>query len=66
MVTAECLVEVVEPAGSDTFVISRLGGKEVIARMRADLSLRPGENLPFAFDMQKAVFFDPATERRIA
>ena len=65
LVTAECLVEVVEPAGSDTFVISRLGGREVIARMRADLALRPGETLPFAFNMQKAVFFDPKTERRI-
>jgi multiple sugar transport system ATP-binding protein len=66
VVTANCLVEVVEPAGSDTYVVSRLGGKEVIARMRADLTLRPGESLPFAFHMHKAVFFDPASGRRIA
>jgi multiple sugar transport system ATP-binding protein len=65
VVVAECLVEVVEPAGSDTYVVSRLGGKEVIARMRADLALRPGEPLPFAFHMHKAVFFEPASGRRI-
>src|SRR5260370_37083385 len=31
----EAQVEVVEPAGSDTFVVTNLAGKEVIARMRA-------------------------------
>jgi multiple sugar transport system ATP-binding protein len=66
VVVAPCLVEVVEPAGSDTYVVSRLGGKEVIARMRADLTLRPGETLPFAFHMHKAVFFDPASGQRVA
>jgi len=62
---ARCLVEVVEPAGSDTFVVTRLGGKEVIARMRADAQVRPGQTAPFAFNMDKAVLFDPETERRI-
>ena len=52
--------------GFATALVGRLGGKEVSARMRADLALAPGERMPFAFDMQKAVFFDPATERRIA
>jgi multiple sugar transport system ATP-binding protein len=65
VITAECQVEVVEPAGSDTYVVSRIGGKELIARMRADLALAPGDRMPFAFDMQKAVFFDRETERRI-
>ncbi|RVI71546.1 ABC transporter ATP-binding protein, partial [Sinorhizobium meliloti] len=32
----ECLIEVVEPAGSDTFAVTRLGGKEIVARLRAD------------------------------
>ncbi|RVG32816.1 ABC transporter ATP-binding protein, partial [Sinorhizobium meliloti] len=31
----ECLIEVVEPAGSDTFAVTRLGGKEIVARLRA-------------------------------
>ncbi|MGH6962385.1 MAG: ABC transporter ATP-binding protein [Dongiaceae bacterium] len=64
-VQADCLVEVVEPAGSDTFVVTRLAGREVIARMRADAEVRPGQSAPFAFAMDKAVLFDPATGKRI-
>ena len=64
-VQADCLVEVVEPAGSDTFVVTRLGGVEVIARMHADAVIRPGEQAPFAFAMGKAVLFDPETGQRL-
>jgi len=66
IVEAECLVEVVEPAGADTYVVTRLGGREVIARMRSDARISPGERIPFAFNMEKAVFFDPQTEARVA
>ena len=65
IVHADCLVEVVEPAGSDTFVVTRLADKEVIARMRADADVRPGQLAPFAFAMDKAVLFDPETGKRI-
>src|SRR6185295_13147065 len=65
IVHADCLVEVVEPAGSDTFVVTRLADKEVIARMRADAEVRPGQLAPFAFAMDKAVLFDPETGKRI-
>src|ERR1700730_14848886 len=41
-------VEIVEPAGSDTFVVTRLGGKEVTARMRSDADVKAGEVMPFA------------------
>ena len=58
-------VEIVEPAGSDTFVITRLGGKEVTARMRADADVKPGETVPFAFNLEKAILFDPKTEKRL-
>jgi multiple sugar transport system ATP-binding protein len=59
-------VTVTEPAGSDTFVTTALGGKDVIARMRADASVAPGEVFDFAVNMDKAVAFDPVTENRIA
>ena len=62
---ANCHVEVVEPAGSDTFAVTRLGGVEVIARMRADTDLKPGQTAPFAFNMDKAVLFDPQSGNRI-
>jgi multiple sugar transport system ATP-binding protein len=66
LVDAECQVEVVEPAGSDTFVVTHLGGKHVIARMRSDVAVRAGHRAPFTFNMDKAVFFDPQTEQRVA
>jgi multiple sugar transport system ATP-binding protein len=59
-------VSVVEPAGSDTFVTTALGGKDCIARMRADSHAAPGTPAQFAANMEKAVFFDPKTEQRIA
>ena len=64
--TAECQIEVVEPAGSDTFAVTHLGGTEVVARLRADANIQPGAETPLAFNLSKSVFFDPATENRIA
>ncbi|MEM1361762.1 MAG: sn-glycerol-3-phosphate ABC transporter ATP-binding protein UgpC [Pseudomonadota bacterium] len=64
--TVETKVEVTEPAGSDTFVTCTIGGKECIARMRADVDVAPGHVVPFALNMEKAVPFDPETENRIA
>ena len=42
-----------------------LGGKDVIARMRSDADVRPGIDFSFAVNMEKAVAFDPETEKRI-
>jgi multiple sugar transport system ATP-binding protein len=61
----EAKVDIVEPAGSDTFVVTQLGGKEVTARMRSDADVRPGQVLPFAFNLDKAVVFDPSSGRRL-
>ena len=66
VVHAPCHVEVVEPAGADTYVVTRLGGREVIGRMRSDMQVAPHSTVPFAFNMDKAVYFDPQSERRIA
>ena len=52
-------VDVVEPAGADTFVVTQLGGKALTARMRSDVPVRQGETMPFAFNLDKAVLFDP-------
>jgi multiple sugar transport system ATP-binding protein len=58
-------VEIVEPAGSDTFVVTSIAGKEVTARMRADSDIRVGQSHVFALNLDKAVLFDPATTHRI-
>ncbi len=61
----EARVEVTEPAGSDTFVVTHLGGTEVTGRFRADVDVQPGKVFPFAVNMDKAVAFDPESENRI-
>jgi multiple sugar transport system ATP-binding protein len=54
-------VEVVEPAGSDTFVVINIAGKEVTARMRAETEVQAGQVMPFAFNLDKALLFDPTS-----
>jgi multiple sugar transport system ATP-binding protein len=58
-------VEIVEPAGSDTFVVIHVAGKELTARMRADTVVGVGQKHRFAFNLDKAVLFDPSTTQRI-
>ena len=59
------MVDVIEPAGSDTFATMTLAGKDVIARMRSDADVKPGAKFTFAVNMEKAVAFDPESEMRI-
>jgi multiple sugar transport system ATP-binding protein len=61
----DCLIEVVEPAGSDTFAVTKLGDKEVVARLRADARIAAGQTSRLAFNLDKAVFFDPQSQQRI-
>lgn len=55
-------VSVIEPAGSDTFVTTRIAERDCIARLRADAEVRQGEEFPFAFNMDKAIAFDANTD----
>src|SRR5436190_1291310 len=66
LVEAPCAIEVVEPAGSDTFAVTNLGGKEAVVRLRADAKVSPGQIAKLAFNLDKAVYFDPETQLRIA
>lgn len=66
LVESDCLIEVVEPAGADTFAVTKLGGKEVVARLRADAQILAGQNARLAFNLDKAVYFDPKSQVRIA
>jgi multiple sugar transport system ATP-binding protein len=65
IVEGDCLIDVVEPAGSDTFAVTRLGGKHVVARLRADARIAAGQPARLAFNLDKSVFFDPISEGRI-
>ena len=63
--TFDAKVEIVEPAGSDTYVVTHAAGKQLTARMRAETPVRVGEDHTFAFNLDKAVLFDPVTTLRI-
>jgi multiple sugar transport system ATP-binding protein len=65
VVQVPCTAEVVEPAGSDTYVVAHLGGRDFVARMRSDVSVAPKSETVLAFNMDRASFFDPQTEQRI-
>jgi len=63
--TAPCMVDMVEPAGADTYVVSSLGGKQVTARLHAETSAAAGETLDLSFDLSKVSYFEPDTGERL-
>ncbi len=63
--TAECLIDMVEPAGADTFVVTVLGGKQVTARLHSETQAQPGSTLDLAFDLSKVSYFSPDTGERL-
>jgi len=65
MQTADCLVDVVEPAGADTFVVSRMGGKKITARFQGETGAVPGALSTFAFNLEKASYFCPDSGWRL-
>ena len=62
---AECMVDIVEPAGADTFVTMHLGGKQVTARLHAETSAKPGQMQKLAFDLGKVSYFAPGSGQRL-
>ncbi|MBY6136947.1 ABC transporter ATP-binding protein [Leisingera sp. XS_AS12] len=62
---AECMVDIVEPAGADTYVVMQMGGKHVTARLHAETSAEPGKAQRLAFDLGKVSYFAPETGQRL-
>jgi multiple sugar transport system ATP-binding protein len=62
---SNCHVDVVEPAGADTYVLMTLGGVEVTARLQAETAAQRGANMEFTFNMAKASYFDANTGERL-
>jgi multiple sugar transport system ATP-binding protein len=61
-----CRIDLVEPTGPDNRAVTALNGTPVVCRIPADAGARPGEELTLAFDLSKAVYFDPDSDRRVA
>ncbi len=62
---ADCLLEVVEPAGADTYAVIHLGGTEAVARLSADAAVTAGRTASIAFDLAKISYFDIASGNRL-
>ncbi|MBA5604652.1 sn-glycerol-3-phosphate ABC transporter ATP-binding protein UgpC [Duganella sp. FT3S] len=61
----ECLVEMTEPTGPDTLVFAWFNGIRATCRTHPRAEATAGLHTKLAFDLSKAVFFDPTTEKRI-
>jgi multiple sugar transport system ATP-binding protein len=58
-------VAVVEPTGSETHVVLRAGGRDVVAMFRDRVSFKPGDSLTFVPDAGKVHLFDQASGVRL-
>jgi multiple sugar transport system ATP-binding protein len=61
-----CTVEMTEPTGPDTLVFAVVNGVRITCRTHPRAGAVAGRPLTLAFDLSKAVLFDPATEQRLA
>ncbi|QRX83242.1 ABC transporter ATP-binding protein [Glaciimonas sp. PAMC28666] len=61
-----CIIEMTEPTGPDTLVFTYFNGARMTCRTHPRAAARPKEQMQLAFDLSKAVFFDPASEQRIS
>ena len=61
-----CTVELTEPTGPDTLVVARFNDAPVTCRTHPRAGAKPNQPLKLAFDLTKALLFDPASEERIA
>ena len=62
---ADCLIDIVEPAGADTFAVMQLGGKHVTARLHAETTAAAGVAQRLAFDLGKVSYFSPSSGLRL-
>jgi multiple sugar transport system ATP-binding protein len=65
LVPLDIPVEIVEPLGADTLVFSRLGPTEIVSRISATGSVKPGETTRVHVDMNRTHLFDPETGVRL-
>ncbi len=55
----------IEHMGSEIFLYADSGNNRIVARLPADSQLEPGREIGLYFKIEKALFFDSATEQRI-
>jgi multiple sugar transport system ATP-binding protein len=60
-----CPVELVEPTGPDTLVLTRINGAKAVARVAPGAAIVAGSRVCMAADTGKLVLFDPQSGNRI-
>lgn len=58
-------IDVAELMGSESYLYSKLGEQDFIARVDSRTDIQGGENIDLALDMHKSLFFDSESELRI-
>jgi multiple sugar transport system ATP-binding protein len=58
-------IQVVEPTGSETQLVAKLGGQEVLAVFRERHQFKPGERVRLKPDVRLVHLFDQATGKRL-
>lgn len=61
----DCIVELTEPTGPDTLVFSSFNATRLTCRTHPRAAAMPGQPMRLAFDLSKAVFFDPVSEQSL-
>lgn len=60
-----CLLDVVEPTGSDTYATLKFSQGDMVARLHGQCEAVMGERIDLEFDMSRVSYFDPETEVRL-
>jgi multiple sugar transport system ATP-binding protein len=58
-------IQVVEPTGSETQLVAKLGGQEILAVFRERHRFKPGERVRLKPDVRLVHLFDQATGKRL-
>ena len=58
-------VTIVEPMGAETILWTEFGGKPASIRVDGDSTVKPGDTVPFSFDVARASLFDAASGERL-
>ena len=59
-------IEIIEPLGSDTLAMLRLGDGMITGRFAPETALKTGDTLPIALNLGRAHLFDPSSLRSLA
>lgn len=61
----DCMIDLIEPTGPDTIAFTTINGIRAACRTHPRAAAMPGKRMKLAFDLSKAVLFDPVSKQRL-